>query len=153
MHDKFIIYGPPASGKSTLLRTLPKFVDNCTSIDLELIESKESRIALIQCLSGLDFKGPLFVGAADLAPKEFPPIFRVVTLLYNEKSQYIARVARRIETNPNKANQNEEHLFACFTNALGKNPNWTHVDPVLFEDKHELMAQHVLQRLGIVKVA
>jgi hypothetical protein len=149
MHDKFIIYGPPASGKSTLLRILPTLFENCTSIDLEHVEDKEGRLVMLQHLACLQFKGPLFIGAADIAPKDFPDTFKVVILLYREKSLYLERVVRRNKIRPSKAGQNEDHLFDCFTSVSASKTQWLHIDPACFEEEHELMAKHILEKVGL----
>ena len=152
MSNRVIIYGPPASGKSTVLRSLASTKD-CTVIDLEQVAgsagfARQNRITLLQKLAALRFGGDLFIGAADIDPSDFPPGFRVVALLHTDKAQYLARVDQRNRIPPGKAWQDEDRLFDLFTQVVGKNPHWIHIDPARFEDRHELLVQHLFERLN-----
>ena len=152
MSNRVIIYGPPASGKSTILRSLAS-TKNCTVIDLEQVDGSggvatQNRISLLQKLAALSFCGDLFIGAADTDPRDFPPGFRVVAILHRNKAQYLARVDQRNRISPSKARQDEELLFDLFTQAVGENPLWIPIDPASFEDQFELLVRHLLERLN-----
>lgn len=89
------------------------------------------------------------MGAADLAPREFPESFQVVSLLHKEKAQYLARVARRNESNSDKKGQDEDRLFDCFTRVLANNKQWMHIDPESFEGECTKMAEDLLAKTGL----
>lgn len=75
MLPPFLILGPPGPGKSTLLQHLPAFSKHLTAFDLENVQaSPAERLAIMQQLCALKFKGPLFIGCADVNAVNFPQI-------------------------------------------------------------------------------
>src|SRR3569623_282766 len=93
---RFVLFGPPACGKSTLLEYLPLVCPSSTAIDLEHLHGDCAlRLAFLKSISHLRFKGPLFIGCADIDPKDLPPGYEVILLLHSDRFEYQQRVNRR----------------------------------------------------------
>jgi hypothetical protein len=94
--NKFVIVGPPAMGKSTLLRLIPSVIRFATAIDLELLmkcnsgEERGSVHAHVRHISAMPWNGPLFLGNA---AAYFPFIsslgFRVIALHHPDHKKYL----------------------------------------------------------------
>ena len=152
---RILLYGPPAVGKSTLIRTFSEMaapaLECRTVIDLECVVP-DSREALAAVLTKTVFQGHLIVGAANLFPPQHFPwdAWRVVGLIPHDENAYTRRIDERNESNPGKANQNEIKHLANIRRHCENDLNelGTLVDPLANGDPTEL-AKHILVQLGL----
>lgn len=147
---KYALYGPPASGKSSLIRRLPTLGKDITAIDLELVE-RDRRDPMLATLRATRFKGPLFVGAAD---RDYPQLngFRVILLLPLDKQRYLQNFAERSKREPEKANQDHERYYDLFLkhwgHQLDRLDRCLHIDSLAFASVDEV-AKEIICRLQI----
>lgn len=119
-NKRFLVFGAPASGKSTLIRYLP-VVGHCTAIDLENVgggadngPEKSKRKALMAELERASFNRPLFVAIADLDPSiDCPKSWPVIFLHHPDIKAYLAWADSRDEVYPDKGDQPYEHMYDC----------------------------------------
>lgn len=148
---RIVLYGPPAVGKSTLLRMVTSIDDerlkHAIAIDLENIPITLRPRAVHEIFSWNAY-GPLLVGAAEL----FPPVYfpwkewRIVGLIPNNKEAYLERVERRNKENPGKANQNESKAYDDIKNHVNNNLKEMAcvLDPLEYENEHEKLWLKIL---------
>lgn len=148
----FLVFGAPGAGKSTLLRTLPKH-GRCTAIDLENIggienyklgppfqTEKRKRLHFLSLLQDVDFKVPLFVGAADLAPREFPKGYEVIFLHHADKAAYHDWVQERDQRQPDKAGQGHLEMYDHMSTYKKNHRPKLDFDPSLFRGEADRFA-------------
>lgn len=119
-NKRFLVFGAPGSGKSTLIRYLP-LVGHCTAIDLETVggnadngPEKAKRKSLMDELDRTNFNKPLFVAVADLDPSiDCPKSWPVIFLHHPDRTQYLAWAERRDMVYPEKRDQPYEHMHDC----------------------------------------
>jgi GTPase SAR1 family protein len=153
---RILLYGPPAVGKSTLLRTIPGLalpqLLQATVLDLENIRPA-AREAVAGDILRWELDGPLFVGAANLyPPKHFPwEKWRVVCLIPEDDERYLSRLKKRDEQVPDKSGQdglrhrnNIRQHCECNMDKIAMR-----ADPLEFEGAPERLVRHILEKLGI----
>lgn len=153
---RILLYGPPAVGKSTLLRCLHSAGDDrlqkATVIDLESVQNA-CRERVVADISNWNFCGPLFVGAANLfPPNHFPwQEWQVVGLLYKSEDRYLERVARRKAENAETADQDELNHFRSIRTHVENNQRniAVVVDPLNFEGKPRELWLEILRRVSL----
>ena len=118
MGQKIALFGPPASGKSTLIRCAVER-PGTTAIDLELVESCD-RVKLLRTLSAIHFAGALLVAAADVAFEDIPADFKIVFLFPTNREMYLNLVDQRDVLMPWKSQQDSaRHYDAMQRNIKG----------------------------------
>lgn len=99
MDSRFVIVGPPAMGKSSLLRYIPSFVYRSTCIDLEntaFPRDPDSLKRLARHLIGVGWTSPLFLGNAAADSVDLALLgYQVIALHHNDREQYLQRMAER----------------------------------------------------------
>jgi len=108
--NKYVLFGPPASGKSSLVKLLPTLCPGSSAFDLERVNIHD-RGCFMRALANYSFDGPVFIAVADLHLDEIPDDYQVVFLLPACKEEYLRHVRKRIESEPEKAGQDEEMVF------------------------------------------
>lgn len=109
---KFCFYGPPASGKSTIIRKLREA--GCPAYDLELLPDTQSRELALQMADNC------FIGGADTRPQAAPDRCNVLLLVADPDTYRERRRARDAEY-PEKAAQPAQDYEAWYDGP------WNHV--------------------------
>jgi len=119
----FAIAGPPASGKSTLLRVIPSIITNSIAIDLELFgpvpgPAEAERRSVLDSMLTKTRHGILFFGVADVPFAEFPGKgVDVIGLYINDRDRYLERLKKRNRDEGKLESDQSEHFHGCI-NAL-----------------------------------
>lgn len=134
-----ILYGPPASGKSTLLIHLALNFPGCVTIDLENYPHNAGRIELLKRIADSRCGVPVFVGAADLSPKSFPPDCLVIALMHDSEEEYWKRLKSRDKLAREHKGQNAGH-YRSIREYLSFNPPFCTFDPKEYEGQFDRLA-------------
>ena len=157
---RFIVFGAPASGKSTLLNYLPQH-GYCTSIDLENVGGKEAnyevpldqrnetlkRLCFLRALINVDFQKPLFVGSADIDAAAFPQGWKVIVLHHQNREGYLAWAKRRDEPRPDKSGQKYEEMHGHLTSYIERTGPSLIFDPSDYQNRPDDLAIEVWKKI------
>lgn len=99
MNSRFVLVGPPAMGKSSLLRFIPSIVERSTCIDLEntaFPRDPDSLKRLARDLIGVGWTMPLFLGNAAADSVDLALLgYQVIALHHDDHEQYKQRMIAR----------------------------------------------------------
>ena len=115
----FALAGPPASGKSTLLRVIPSVIKNSMAIDLELFGPEPGfalavRRGLLDSLLATPRHGILFFGVAEVPFDEFARKgVGVIGLYTRDQNRYHERLRDRNRTAGRPEDDQFGHFTAC----------------------------------------
>lgn len=110
----FAIAGPPASGKSTLLRVIPSIIKSSIAIDLELFESLVERRSVLDSMLRRTRNGILFFGVADVPFAEFADKgVDVIGLCTNDRDRYLERLKERNRADDKPDTDQSKHFCGC----------------------------------------
>jgi len=136
-HQKFLLVGPPAMGKSTILRLIPSVLDRATAIDLEHIgnaHNKELMHSLAGAWERLPWNGPLFLGCAAADSRVIAKYgFTVVALFHDDHQEYLdwmnERDSRESQASQGDHWQYHNDLFEEFATTL--EDRYYRISPIL----------------------
>lgn len=161
---RYIVFGAPGAGKSTLLSCLPRH-DRCVAIDLENIGGKEDyslpeakqternkRKDFLFSLQHIDFRTPLFVGCADVDPRDFPKDFKVVLLHHPNHDGYMAWVKKRDTLWPEKAGQAYTEMYEHMARFEHSGRYDFKLNPSDHADQPDELAKHLWKLINLPRV-
>lgn len=151
---RYIIFGAPGSGKSTLIKQLAE-PSNCIAFDLETVGGKEiytqaehlqiekkKRTQELDRLLSFDFDRPLFIGAADIDPYKYKEL-KIILLHIPHRQSYLNWIEKRNILQPEKRDQANEHMHQICSDRAAEKKYTYLIDPSNFADRPDLMAAHV----------
>jgi hypothetical protein len=148
---RIVIYGPPAVGKSTLIKSLQESGDSrlqhAKIVDLENV-AQPDRPATLDSLLKRNSTSTLIIGAADLYPPEHFPWndWTVVALIPENRGNYALRIAARAKQRGKPETQNYQSnrsgiLKNCFENRAMVDC-W--LDPLAFDENVDGLTEEIL---------
>jgi hypothetical protein len=117
--NAFALAGPPASGKSTLLRVIPSVIRSSIAIDLELFGpapglAQQVRREVLDSILATTRHGILFFGVADVPFAEFAHNgVEVIGLYTTDRVRYLQRLRDRNRAGGRPETEQSEHFRGC----------------------------------------
>lgn len=151
----FAIAGPPASGKSTLLRVIPSIIKGSIAIDLELFGPLAERRSVLDSMLSRTRNGILFFGVADVPFEEFPKKgVEVIGLYTNDRDRYFERLKERNRAFEKPDKHQSEHFCGCIRDLdLLRSNHQLKLEIDIFnaslEGNPEATAEYIAERLSL----
>ncbi len=112
----------------------------CVTIDLENYPVYAGRGKLLKRIADYHCGVPVFVGAADLSPEEFPSDSRVIALMHNSEEEYLERLKSRDKLSIEYKGSQDAGHYQSIREYLSFHPPFCTIDPKEYEGQFGRLA-------------